>query len=408
MPVNTLMQIREDFLYFYPVDSRHSGRDLIPNHLTFYVFNHVAIFSKEEWPRQIVVNGSVLMDGKKMSKSLGNIIPLRNAIKEYGADPIRLAMISSAELLQDADFSFDAVKGITFKLTEFYELITDFGKSRWDHSNDSNEDLEVQWLRSRTQRSVADTTFSLDKLRAREALHNILYTMEKDLQWYFKRSYSKKRNPMFKPVVGEFIDTRIRLLSPFAPHFCEELWKIIGHEDLVSIASWPKFDESKISILAEENEYFIFNVITDIQKITKIARIKPKRIIIYTASMPKWKLYHKLLIKIQDESKSNIGTLFKELVTDKNVSEIVKGNPDLVKKLTQDILSESNEIRSRRMSIGNFDESIPLKDALDLLKQELGTDRLSISIMSEDDSQKYDPKGKSKHSRPFKPALYIE
>jgi leucyl-tRNA synthetase len=232
--------------------------------------------------------------------------------------------------------------------------------------------------------------------------------MEKDLQWYFKRSYFKKRNPMSNPVVGEFIDTRIRLLSPFAPHFCEELWKIIGHEDLVSIASWPKFDESKISNIAEENEYFIFNVITDIQKITKIARINPKRIIIYTASMPKWKLYHELLIRIQRESKSNIGTLFKELVTDKNVSEIVKGNPDLVKKLTQDILSESNEIRSRRMSIDNFNESIPLNDALDLLKQELGTDLLSISIMSEDDSQKYDPKGKSKHSRPFKPAIYME
>ena len=42
-----------------------------------------------------------------MSKSLGNIIPLRAAIKEYGADSIRLAMLSSAEVLQDADFSFD-------------------------------------------------------------------------------------------------------------------------------------------------------------------------------------------------------------------------------------------------------------------------------------------------------------
>jgi leucyl-tRNA synthetase len=213
---------------------------------------------------------------------------------------------------------------------------------------------------------------------------------------------------MSNPVMTEFIDTRIRLLSPFAPHLGEELWKIIGHEDLVSNAPWPKFDELKISNLAEENEYFIFNVITDIQKITKIARINPKRIFIYTASMSKWLLYHKLLIKIQDESKSNFGTLIKELVTDKNVSEIVKSNPDWVKKLTQDILSESTEIRSRRMSITNFDESIPLNDAIDLLKQELGTNELSISIISEDNSQKYDPKGKSRHSRPFKPAIYIE
>ena len=72
-----LEEIRNEFLYFYPVDSRHSGRDLVPNHLTFFVLNHVALFPEENWPQEIVVNGSVLMAGKKMSKSMGNIIPLR-------------------------------------------------------------------------------------------------------------------------------------------------------------------------------------------------------------------------------------------------------------------------------------------------------------------------------------------
>ena len=107
---NTINELRNEFLYFYPLDSRHSGRDLVPNHLTFFVFNHSAIFPKNHWPQQIVVNGSVLMDGKKMSKSFGNIIPLRQAVKTYGADPIRLGIMSAAELLQDADFSLELVK----------------------------------------------------------------------------------------------------------------------------------------------------------------------------------------------------------------------------------------------------------------------------------------------------------
>jgi len=64
-------KIRKEFTYFYPVDSRHSGRDLVPNHLTFFVFNHVAIFPENNWPQQIVVNGSVLMDGKKNVKEYG-------------------------------------------------------------------------------------------------------------------------------------------------------------------------------------------------------------------------------------------------------------------------------------------------------------------------------------------------
>jgi len=92
-----LEEIRNEFLYFYPVDSRHSGRDLVPNHLTFFVLNHVALFPEENWPQEIVVNGSVLMAGKKMSKSMGNIIPLRDAVRKHGADPIRLTILISAE-----------------------------------------------------------------------------------------------------------------------------------------------------------------------------------------------------------------------------------------------------------------------------------------------------------------------
>src|SRR5918999_619455 len=122
LSAQTVEQIRNEFIYFYPIDSRHSGRDLVPNHLTFFIFNHVAIFDKRNWPRQIVVNGSVLMEGKKMSKSLGNIIPLRDAIRQYGADTIRLAMLVSAEILQDADFSFDVLRGIRSKLLGIFEM----------------------------------------------------------------------------------------------------------------------------------------------------------------------------------------------------------------------------------------------------------------------------------------------
>jgi len=119
-----LKEIRNEFLYFYPVDSRHSGRDLVPNHLTFFVLNHVALFPEENWPQEIVVNGSVLMAGKKMSKSMGNIIPLRDAVRKHGADPIRLTILISAELLQDADFNVEAINGIKNKLESMYENST--------------------------------------------------------------------------------------------------------------------------------------------------------------------------------------------------------------------------------------------------------------------------------------------
>ena len=163
-----LEKIRNEFCYFYPLDSRHSGRDLVPNHLSFFIFNHVAIFGRKHWPRQIVVNGSVLMEGKKMSKSLGNIIPLRDAIKEYGADSIRLAMLASAEILQDADFSFDSVNAIRSKLYEIYRLAMEY--SNLNRSQEKAQvvkmtELEDRWLNSRLQRIISETTSMMDKLR---------------------------------------------------------------------------------------------------------------------------------------------------------------------------------------------------------------------------------------------------
>ena len=72
------------------------------------------------------------MDGKKMSKSMGNIIPLRSTIKQFNADSIRVAMLVLGELLQDVDFSFSTLKGIYSRLNEIYEFGKDFATKAKD------------------------------------------------------------------------------------------------------------------------------------------------------------------------------------------------------------------------------------------------------------------------------------
>ena len=98
----------------------------------------------------------------------------------------------------------------------------------------------------------------------------------------------------------------------------------------------------------------------------------------------------------------------KEFVNDNEVKDLVKRNPDLVKKMINDILSESVEARERRMKIDSFDEAIPLQDGISLLGNEIGNDHLEVNIYSEDNNNKYDPQHKSKFARPYKPAIYIE
>jgi leucyl-tRNA synthetase len=406
--IQLLEKIKNEFVYFYPVDSRHSGRDLVPNHLAFFIFNHAAIFPKDKWPKQIVVNGSVLMEGKKMSKSLGNIIPLRHAIEEYGADSIRLTMLASAEILQDSDFSFDLVKGIRAKLFEIYRNINaHLDIFRVQSSLDLDLDLEDVWISSRLQKIIMDTTSAIEKFRIREALHNILYLMDNDLEWYEKRKLAKNKS-IFNSYLKEFIETRIKLLSPFAPYFCEEVWEIMGNDSYISLAQWPEINQSKIILKSEDNERLIQSIIFDIQKITKVTKMVPKKISIYTASSIKCTLYRKILDRIQRQATPNFGQIMKEFVNDNEVKDLVKRNPDLVKKTIDDILSESVDVRERRMKIDSFDEKIPLEDGKSLLVSEVGNNQLELYIYSEDDNDKYDPKQKSKFARPYKPAIYIE
>src|SRR5438445_13791870 len=84
---------------------RHSGKDLVSNHLSFYIFHNTALFAENQWPKGIVANGFVLMEGEKMSKSLENIVPLRQAVAKFGADPLRLGVLATAELNRDTDLS---------------------------------------------------------------------------------------------------------------------------------------------------------------------------------------------------------------------------------------------------------------------------------------------------------------
>ncbi len=434
--------ISNELSYFYPLDVRHSGRDLIPNHLSFFIFNHVAIFEKANWPKKIAVNGSVLMEGKKMSKSLGNIIPLRSAIKEYGVDAIRLAILISAELLQDADFSFDIVKGIQSKLYDIYNMALEHSQEKINTNmklkEKTNEELTItepedRWLISRLQYAVEYVTISMDKLRVREALHIILYSLDRDLQWYQKRVRTKGRENSIFTILSIFLKTRIMMLAPFAPFISEEIWEKIGWDSnnttknsilptsaskSIIFAGWPRVDYNKKDAVAEESEQIIMNLAFDIQKIVKVTKLTPKNIVIYTSSQWKRHIYRKILASISLENKTNFSDLMKELVNNPETAAKSKSNPNLIRKMVEDILSDSVETRNRRLKLkDDFDEKFPLSDANRLLSLESGNPEANVIVYDEevtegDDnhnlSKKHDPKSKAKLARPFKPAIYLE
>lgn len=96
--------LKHEYEYFYPFDIRSSGKDLIPNHLTFALYNHVALFPENKWPLSMRVNGHLLLNGKKMSKSTGNSLTLKEAVRKFGADATRLALADAGDSIEDANF----------------------------------------------------------------------------------------------------------------------------------------------------------------------------------------------------------------------------------------------------------------------------------------------------------------
>jgi len=393
-----LEEIRNEFLYFYPVDSRHSGRDLVPNHLTFIVLNHVALFPEENWPQEIVVNGSVLMAGKKMSKSMGNIIPLRDAVRKHGADPIRLTILISAELLQDADFNVEAINGIKNKLESMYENST---KTKAEEIPELEP--EDKWIFSMLQNLALNVSQSMDKIRLREALHHILYDFDSELQWYLKRTKSKQRTNI-SGILHKILSSRVLMLSPFAPHIAEEIWEKLGNSELASKSAWPSSIGIEIDSKSIQTETLLKSIIDDINNILKVTKISPKKITIYTAEQWKSKAYNSILKNVLD-GQTNIGTIIKSLIANKETEQIKK-DPDFVKKTLNDILSEPVELRNGRMNIGQIDEKQIISSELSsLVKNDYDVE---LSVFSESDSEKYDPKNKAKAARPFKPAILIE
>lgn len=99
--------MREEFLYWYPLDLRVSAKDLVRNHLTMALYNHAAIWEKKPslWPRSYFTNGYANINGEKMSKEKGNFFTIEEIVEKFGADASRFACAEAGDGLEDANFT---------------------------------------------------------------------------------------------------------------------------------------------------------------------------------------------------------------------------------------------------------------------------------------------------------------
>ncbi|HID18235.1 TPA: hypothetical protein EYP27_01695, partial [Candidatus Bathyarchaeota archaeon] len=334
---------------------------------------------------------------RKMSKSLGNIIPLRDAIREYGADALRIAVVSTAELLQDANFSpalARAVKGFLEKLLSQYRTVSSMqdGKPSWDRAE--------RWLMSRLQRIIEETTEALETLNIRKAAQFVLYQMDNDLNWFLRRKgyQSLKEASESSEILKRFMETRARLLTPLAPYTAEEVWSILGMPGLVCEASWPKPDSSLVDEEAEMGEEFLKALVDDTKNVLRVVPGEPSRIIYYVASPWKWRVYE-LILASDKPTLRDVMTRLKKLTVDR--SAMARFAKSLISSLPRmDRASTQFWIK-----LGPDHEFKLLNEAKRFLSEVF---KAEILVYNEEDSNIYDPKGRARLSKPGRPAIYVE
>ena len=148
IPEFKLKILRDEFEYWYPVDLRCSGKDLIKNHLTMSLFIHSAIWpdQPEKWPRGFFCNGYILIDGEKMSKSKGNFKVLGNESREFGADAIRYTCADAGDTLDDANFTFENVNSAIMTLSTIEMYLAKVAEHFKEYREGESDNKEVNYF----------------------------------------------------------------------------------------------------------------------------------------------------------------------------------------------------------------------------------------------------------------------
>jgi leucyl-tRNA synthetase len=394
-----LEEMKKEFDYWYPLDYRMSANELISNHLTFHVFHHALLFP-DLCPRGIVNFGIAVLEGEKMSSSKGNIIAINEAVREYGADTVRLYLMSVAEPWQDLDWRANEVAAMQKNLERFYSLADEI--IALPGAELPSFAQPERWMLSRLQRHVEAVTEALDTFETRKAVQHAFFMLMQDVRWYMKRARQPEaRAHMLKRVLNIWL----KLLSPFAPHICEELWERNGGKGFVSVAPWPSVEKGLIDESAELVESYTGRVLEDVAKIQKVVKVQqPRRVCLYVAQDWKWVAYRIAMEHVR-AGRVDFGRLLRT-VEEKLGLRLYRAD---LSKYLQFVVQELRGMSEEELGIiakTEIDELQVLLEAADFIREQLGAG--AVQIFRADDTKRYDPQDRAILAVPLRPAIFVE
>jgi len=276
-----------DLKYFYPTSTLVTAPEII----FFWVARMIMAglkFMKDIPFKDVYIHGTVRdIEGKKMSKSLGNIIDPLEIINEYGADALRFSLISITAQGQDVFLTkerFEQGRNFANKIwnaSRFIMMNLDSGYIKTDLCEIfKKEDLDIinRWILSRFYSCVMDVNKALDCYKFNEAA-TILYGFfwHEFCDWYLEIIKSDIKNPHNQLVMYKTLEKFLRVLHPFMPFVTEEIWQKLNKTTSIVTQPWPHIQEKLIDKKLEKQAQSIFGIITQIRNLRSSLEVKPDR-----------------------------------------------------------------------------------------------------------------------------------
>ncbi|MFP4424109.1 MAG: leucine--tRNA ligase [Candidatus Woesearchaeota archaeon] len=321
--------------YWMPVDQYIGGVEHAILHLLYARFitkcmRDLGLTTISEPFKRLLTQGMVLMDGAKMSKSLGNVVDPEEYLARFGPDTCRVFILFAALPEKELDWNDKGVEAAH----RFLQRVIRLSEEPVYHEERTADDHYIQSILNRTIKKVTEY---IEGFRLSLALGSLMELVTEFTKY--------KEGSVNKELYWEGFATLIRLLSPFAPHVCEELNEQIGGKGYISMSDWPKVEESKIDPVAEEKVKLARTVVADISSVLELAKLEMPQEIILIVS-PEWKYDLFDNVRVALEETHNVSEIMKKVMIPEYGKEVSKIVPKLVKdpsKIPEVVLDQTSE-----------------------------------------------------------------
>ena len=385
---------RAEFTYWYPVDLRHSGIDLITNHLTFFIAHHAAIFPSEYWPRAISLNNYVIREGRRMSKSLGNTIYLREALAKYTPDVVRLYVAYASDLdnvLDWRDSEVDSVLGRLMDIWNTAKTIIDMGPPP-PGFKPANLTIPSIWLLSIVNRAALDIPKLMENLKIRDYALAVFFTIHDAIKTYLDVIGNIPRDEA-RYVLWTTLNMWVRMMQPITPHIAEEVWHEMGNSTYVSLETWPRGDESVVSDDVENAFRVVERLIDDLKEVLRLRQ--GRRAYIYVGpSEELYEAFNEALRLINQGMQAR--DVIRALMANERFSKMGQRIVDLVNGIVNGTLPRHR--LNRDMEVRVIEAFKPYIEK-----------RVGVEVQVQEALKpSYDPANRARLSMPGRPAIYVE